>query len=144
MIFTTETPFFFQSMFLEAGGATHEEQEWYYGNKEKERFGPYSLKEVMYLFSYIIIFCWRIQKYHSRCLVARWKLIIKFFSLLINTHLSLHLHRPSCSTINPLHPLITLAFPSSISPLHPIPDPSKIRLSNYQRPLRWTISGKTV
>ncbi|KAL5258298.1 hypothetical protein ACHWQZ_G008960 [Mnemiopsis leidyi] len=36
----------FQSMFIEAGGAVHEEREWYYGNKEKERLGPYSLREI--------------------------------------------------------------------------------------------------
>ena len=36
----------FQSMFLEDGGKVHEEKEWYYGNKEKERFGPYSVREV--------------------------------------------------------------------------------------------------
>ena len=34
-------------MFIEAGGAVHEEREWYYGNKEKERLGPYSLREVV-------------------------------------------------------------------------------------------------
>ena len=45
---TTGTLFsLFQSMFIEAGGAVHEEREWYYGNKEKERLGPYSLREVI-------------------------------------------------------------------------------------------------
>ena len=35
-----------QSQFIEGGGVAHEEKEWYYGNKEKERFGPYSVSEV--------------------------------------------------------------------------------------------------
>ena len=50
---------YFQTNVIEAGAdmKRESEKEWYYGNKEKERLGPFSFEEVQTFFLLSILLC---------------------------------------------------------------------------------------